>query len=114
MQVCTSKRNKKKKYREIEKKKGYEKKKIILRKKKRNRRDQRDLVNSKVEIYLNGHPQLLAAKFQERGRGEKEDDEREDIWWPQIGRKSGEASEQTSIKSRSMIFSTFVCILSLL
>lgn len=108
MQVCTSKRNKKKKYREIEKKK------IILRKKKRNRRDQRDLVNSKVEIYLNGHPQLLAAKFQERGRGKKEDDEREDIWWPQIGRKSGEASEQTSIKSRSMIFCTSVCILSLL
>lgn len=78
-QVCTLKRNKKREYREIEKKKGYAKKKIILRKKKRNGQDQRDLVNSKVEIYLNGHLQLLIAKFQKRGRGKKEDDEREDI-----------------------------------
>lgn len=78
-QVCTLKRNKKREYREIEKKKGYAKKKIILRKKKRNGQDQRDLVNSKVEIYLNGHLQLLIAKFQKRGRGKKEDDEREDV-----------------------------------
>lgn len=31
-----------------------------------------------MEIYLNGHLQLLIAKFQKRGRGEKEDDEREE------------------------------------
>lgn len=50
-----------------------------IKKEKRNGQDQRDLVNSKVEIYLNGHLQLLTAKFQKRGRGEKEDDEREDV-----------------------------------